>query len=94
MIFMGFLNVLNKPLMNGYSSKRPHNVYPGSLKQNRTFRLIKGTGLLQACKKSTITFFNSSIAQEIYGDKVSDGCSEKWATKNIRRKHRECKTSV
>ena len=40
---MCFMNVLNKPLLNGYSSR--HNVYPGSLKQNRTFRLSEGTGL-------------------------------------------------
>ena len=39
------MNVLNKPLLNGYSSKRRYNVYPGSLKQNRTFRLSEGTGL-------------------------------------------------
>ena len=45
-------------------------------------------------KKSTITFFNSSMAQEIYGDRVSVGCSENWATKNICGKHRECKTSI
>ena len=32
--------------------------------------------------------------QEIYGDRVSAGCSEKWATKTICEKHGECKTSV
>ena len=40
-----------------------------------------------------MTFFNSSMAQEIYGDMVSVGC-EKWATKNICGKHPACKTSV
>ena len=36
--------------------EKAHNVYPGSLKQNRTFRLGEDTGLLLVCKKSTITF--------------------------------------
>ena len=41
----------------------------------------------EVSKRSTITFFNSSMAQELYGARVSIGCSEKWATKNIWGKH-------
>ena len=41
---MDFINVLYKSLLNGYSS-REDTIYPGSLKQNRTFRLNEGTGL-------------------------------------------------
>ena len=39
MIFMSFMNVLNKPLLNCYSSREGQmtNVYPGLLKQNRMF---------------------------------------------------------
>ena len=41
------MNVLNKPLLNGYSSREGAmtDVYPGLLKQNRMFRLGEGTGL-------------------------------------------------
>ena len=39
------MNVLNKPLYLWLLFKRRHNVYPGSLKQNRTFRLSEGAGL-------------------------------------------------
>ena len=80
---MCFMNVLNKPLLNGY---------PGSLKQNWTFRLSKGTGLrMEKIHHHVLQFIDGT---EIYGDRVSVGCSEKWATKNIFGKHRACKTSV
>ena len=47
MIFLSFMNVLSKPLLNGYILlNRRHNVYSSSLKQNRMFRLSEGTGLL------------------------------------------------
>ena len=44
---MCFMKVLNKTLIYGNSSREGPmpNVYPGSLKQNRTFRLSKDTGL-------------------------------------------------
>ena len=47
MIFICFMNVLNKPLLNGYSSREgpTANVYPGLLKQNWIFSLSEGTGL-------------------------------------------------
>ena len=41
-------------------------MYLGSLKQNQMSRLSEGAGL--SMEKSTITFFNSSMAREIYGD--------------------------
>ena len=40
----------------------------GLLKQNRMVRLNEGKGVW---KKSTITFFNWSMVQEIYGDRAS-----------------------
>ena len=44
---MCFMIVLNKPLLNGYSSREGPmiNVYSGLLKQNRTFSFSEGTGL-------------------------------------------------
>ena len=77
MIFMCFMIVLNKPLLNGYSSREDPmtNVYPGLLKQNWTFRLSKGTGLSM---EKIPHHVNLSMAQEIYGDRVSVGCSEKF----------------
>ena len=74
---MCFTIVLNKPLLNGYSSRDGPmtNVYPGLLKQNRTFRLSKGTGLSM---EKIHRHVNLSMAQEIYGDRVSARCSEKF----------------
>ena len=44
-------------------------MHSGLLKQNRMFRLSEGTGTI--LKRSTVTFFNSSIAQQIYRDRGS-----------------------
>ena len=70
---MCFKNVLNKPLFMVTPQKKAQCV-PGSLKQNRTFRLSEGTGL--SMEKIQHQFFNSSMIQEIYGDRVSAGSSE------------------
>ena len=44
MIFMCFMNVLNKPLFI-VTPQEKAQLYPGSLKQSRTFRLSEDTGL-------------------------------------------------
>ena len=41
---MCFMNVLNKPLIKWLLINKRHNVYPGSLKQNWTFRFSEDTG--------------------------------------------------
>ena len=45
MIFMCFMSVLFKTLNKWLLLNRRPYVCPGSLKQNRTFRLSEGTGL-------------------------------------------------
>ena len=50
MTFMGFMIVLKKTLNKWFLLKRPHNVYPGSLKQNRTFRLVTEWAVTSGCR--------------------------------------------
>ena len=90
--FYVFYVCVKQTLIKWLLLKRRRNVYPGSLKQNRTFRLSEGTGLrMEKIHHHVLQFVDG---QEIYGDRVSVRCSEKWATKNICGKHRVCKTSV
>ena len=83
------MNVLKKPLIKWFLIKKRHNVYPGSLKQNWTFRFSKDKG--RNMEKTTITFFSSSMALKIYGDRVSVGCSEKFLILRNLLQHALCK---
>ena len=70
------MNVLNKPVLSSYSSRK-HNVYPGSLKQNRTFRLSEGTRLsMEKIHHHVLQFVVGT--RNFYGGRVSVGCSEKF----------------
>ena len=76
MIFMCFMNVLNKLLLNGYSSRE--GIMCILVYRNKTGRSDAARVQDYVWKRSTITFFSSSMAQEIYRDWVSVGCSEKF----------------
>ena len=90
MIFMCFVNVLNKLLLSGYSGR--NSVHPGLLKQTRMFRLSEGKGL-------SMEKVHSHVLQFVDGTRNLWGqgqrrCREKRATKKSSEKHREWKTSV
>ena len=87
-----FYECVKQTLIKWLLLKRRHDVYPGSLKQNRTLRLSKGTGLrMETIYRQSLQFLDS---KGNLWTRVSVGCSEKWGTKNICGKHRDCKTIV
>ena len=91
MIFMCFMNVLNKPWLNGYSSGEGTMCILVYWKKNRTFRLREGTGLsMEKIHHHVLQFVDST---KIFGDRVSVRCSEKCANKNICGKHRSVRLS-